>query len=104
MSKPVLISIAVFLLTFSCYAQSELRVGGTSTGGDKPIAVVNDKIVKIGDLIDKVKVVEIGDDFVKFEYNGICFVKKIEPPSVSVEEAAASEKSSKQSDSLNQDS
>ncbi|NCU33693.1 MAG: hypothetical protein EOM23_12350 [Candidatus Moranbacteria bacterium] len=60
---------AFFILIHICanysFAQSTLEVEGIMFG-EVPVAVVNGKVVKVGDEIDTAEVMEIGEDFVKF--------------------------------------
>lgn len=43
----------------------------------KPYALVNGRIVKEGEEVDGAKVIEVENDFVKFQYEGNIIVKKI---------------------------
>ncbi len=47
-----------------------LCIQGTMTADEKPIAIVNDQIVAVGDEIEGARVVSISDSAVEFEYAG----------------------------------
>jgi hypothetical protein len=71
-------AIAVSLLyVATIFAQPNLEVSGIMKGKDKR-AMVNGEIVKEGDAVNGAEVIEIGDDFVKFKYEGEFFTKKAE--------------------------
>jgi hypothetical protein len=66
--------LAIFDL---CFAQPELKVEGI-LGGEKRLAVVNGEIIREGDSVDGAIVLEIGSDSVKFQYQGVVFIKKLD--------------------------
>jgi len=45
---------------------------------EQPVAVVNEQIVQKGNVINGAKVIEIGNNFVKFEWEGKVIEKKLE--------------------------
>ena len=47
---------------------SSLKVTGTVWGNDKPKAIINDKVVGIGDVVDDAKIINITKDGILFEY------------------------------------
>lgn len=55
----------------------ELRLEGIMYDKINPCAIVNGKIVKVGDEIKSTKVLEITEDTVKFKYEGGIFTKKL---------------------------
>ena len=55
---------------------NDLRVSGIIQG-EEPIAVVNDRVVRKGDIVEGVEVVEISGGSVKFKYKDEIFVKYI---------------------------
>ena len=57
-------------------AQPELEVTGI-IGGEEPLAIVNGKIVKKGGSIKDALVVDIGENFVRFEFEGTSFEIKL---------------------------
>ena len=74
----LIVTIAVSLLyVVTIFAQPNLEVSGIMKGKDKR-AMVNGEIVKEGDAISGAEVIEIGDDSVKFKYEGEFFTKKAE--------------------------
>ncbi|MCA9400128.1 MAG: hypothetical protein KC713_00775 [Candidatus Omnitrophica bacterium] len=60
--------ILTVLITTQSYAQNGLEVEGIMFE-DNPVAIVNGEIVKVGDMIEGVEIIDIGEDFVKFSSN-----------------------------------
>lgn len=52
---------------------TNLTVSGLVWGGPMPQAVINDKVVKIGDAIEGAQVVAIGKEGVSVRYNNIIY-------------------------------
>jgi len=53
-----------------------LCVTGIFKGG-KPMAIINEAVLKEGDVISGAKIVYIGNSYVKFEYNGVTFTREL---------------------------
>ena len=43
----------------------------------KPMAIINEAVLKEGDVISGAKIVYIGNSYVKFEYNGVTFTREL---------------------------
>ena len=74
--------LLILLLTpVFVFAERQIDISKVCVSGiihsDETMAVVNNTMVKQGDSIDGIKVVEIGDSWVKFEYNGGYFLKTL---------------------------
>lgn len=65
-----------FIYQNELFAQPTLKVSGIVTKKE-PFAIVNGKVVKEGDEINGVKVIEILGNSVKFKYKDMTFRKKI---------------------------
>jgi len=76
-------SSSLILLFFTFFplneavAQPDLEVSGIVVGEGESLAIVNGKMVKAGDEIDGVKVIEIGEGAVKFKYKDDVFIKQL---------------------------
>ncbi len=66
----------ILLYPFQSFARPRLEVAGIMSG-EKPLAIVNETIVKEGDILNGVKVLEIREEFVRFEHRGKIFIKRI---------------------------
>lgn len=81
MNKKQLIvgSLILFNLIFLyvALAQPNLEVSGIFYYDKEPYAIVNDKVVKIGDTLDGGKVIEIKPNFVKLQYGDFIYEKKL---------------------------
>lgn len=51
-------------------AQPEFRLNAISSREGHPVALLNDRLVREGDVIEGVRVLHIGDDFVEIEVKG----------------------------------
>lgn len=67
--------VAIVGATFGL-AQPPLEITGI-LGGEKPIAIVNGKMLQVGEEIDGVEVLEIGQYEVKFRYEGQVFAREV---------------------------
>ncbi|MDD4202657.1 MAG: hypothetical protein PHQ52_04245 [Candidatus Omnitrophica bacterium] len=47
-----------------------LSLRGIMSSGDAPVAVINERVVRVGDSIDDAKILEISSENVKIDYNG----------------------------------
>jgi hypothetical protein len=78
--KKILLRILLLSLFFPnlCLAQPDLEVNGIfyEQKGES-YAIVNEKVVKVRSKLGEVEIIEIGNDFVKFQYQEIIFSKKV---------------------------
>ncbi|MCX5711533.1 MAG: hypothetical protein NTY47_00455 [Candidatus Omnitrophica bacterium] len=61
----------------------DLRVSGIIWGGVFPQAIINDKVVKVGDVVDGVTILEINKDYINVSYSGV--KSKLNSPALSQE-------------------
>ncbi|MCK4809612.1 MAG: transglutaminase-like cysteine peptidase [Candidatus Omnitrophica bacterium] len=70
------VTAIILFYPFPSFASARLEVTGIMTG-EEPLAIVDGMILKEGDILNGVKVLEIKEEFVRFEQRGKIFIKKI---------------------------
>lgn len=79
-NKQLIVALAIVMslvyIINTGLAQHDLEVTGI-LGGEELSAIVNGKIVKVGDEIEGAKILEIKKDSVKFKHGDRVFTKKI---------------------------
>ncbi len=76
-SSSLILLFFIFSPLNEAAAQPDLEVSGIVVGEGESLAVVNGKVVKAGDDINGVKVIEIGEGAVKFKYKDDVFIKQL---------------------------
>lgn len=64
----------------SLMAEEEYKLQATTTEGEDPVAVVNDRVVRIGDRVGRRTVLKIGPDFVLLGEKGSVIEAVLEEP------------------------
>jgi len=93
-----------FLLTCICIsaaaAKLRLEVSGT-IGGKEPRAIVNGKLMKVGDVVGGAEIIAIDENSVKFKYENMVFFRAVESEDAAPrrDKTAAEQKTKKPSSS-----
>lgn len=75
-SKLILLILMTFVFIVPVFSQDEAEVTGIIETKE-PMAIVNGEIVKEGDVIGELEIVEIGENYVKFNNGYEVFIKRL---------------------------